>query len=58
MGYQSINEQKYFMLAETLLDVEVALKAAMHSKNKELSQFARETLRTIAESGLQNGRNE
>ena len=58
MGYQSINEQKYFEMAEVLLDVEVTLRAAMHSKNKELSKFARETLRTIAESRLQNGRNE
>lgn len=55
MAYQSTSDQKYFEMAEVLLEVEVALKTAMHSKNKELSQFARETLRTIAESRTKNG---
>ena len=55
MAYQSTNEQRYFELANTLLDVKVALTKAVHSKNKELSQFAKVTLRRIEEGREQNG---
>ena len=55
MGYQSTNDQSYYKLAEVLLDVEVALKMAVYSKNKELSQFAKVTIRRIEEGREQNG---
>ena len=54
MAYQSTNEQRYYKVAEVLLDVEAALTKAVHSKNKELSQFARVTLRRIEEGREQN----
>ena len=54
MAYQFTNEQRYYELANTLLDIKAALTKAAHSKNKELSQFAKVTLRRIEEGREQN----
>ena len=54
MAYQSTNDPRYYKVAEVLLDIEAALTKAVHSKNKELSQFARVTLRRIEEGREQN----
>ena len=51
MVFQSTHEK----LANLLLDIEVDLKIASTSKNKELSKLTKKLLRKIAESREKDG---